>query len=138
MAPAVLLLTAAMPTILLFDDDPAVRAAIERGLSDVEHRLLEVGNPDDFFDRLAQEHVELAIISLAAISEDTAPRFQQALLGSPDTKILALASIEGGNGLTTLLKAESLRAHHLLAKPIDPQQFLAILQVLFPLPTGQD
>jgi hypothetical protein len=67
-----------------------------------------------------------------------APRVQRALLRTPDTKILALASLEKGDGLTTLLKAESLRAHHLLATPIDPQQFLSILQVLFPLPTNQD
>jgi CheY-like chemotaxis protein len=127
-----------MWTTLLLDDDPADRVVIRRAMPDTEHRLIEADDLSDFLDRLTRERVELAIISLAAVSEDMAPRVQRALLRTPDTKILALASLEKGDGLTTLLKAESLRAHHLLATPIDPQQFLSILQVLFPLPTNQD
>ncbi|ALA57599.1 hypothetical protein [Nitrospira moscoviensis] len=127
-----------MWTTLLLDDDPADRDAIRRAMPETEHRLIEADDLDDFLDRLTRERVELAIISLAAVSEDTAPRVQRALLRTPDTKILALAALDKGDGLTTLLKAESLRAHHLLATPIDPQQFLSILQVLFPLPTNQD
>ena len=127
-----------MWTTLLLDDDPADRVVIRRAMPDTEHRLIEADDLSDFLDRLTRERVELAIISLAAVSEDMAPRVQRALLRTPDTKILALASLEKGDGLTTLLMAESLRAHHLLATPIDPQQFLSILQVLFPLPTNQD
>lgn len=125
-----------MSTLLLLEDDPADRAAIQRAASDTEHCLVEAEDLDDFLNRMMQGQIELAIISLTAVSEEAVPQFQRVLLRTPDTKILALA--QGGDGLTTLLKAESLRAHHLLAKPIDRQQFLTILNVMFPLSAPQD
>lgn len=127
-----------MAMILLLDNDPVDRAAIQEAVADAERCLVETDGLDDFLDRLKDGHVELAIISLAAVCENTMPKLQRVLLQTPETKILALTPVQGGDGLATLLKAESLRAHHLLAKPIDRQQLQTILNVMFPLPSQQD
>jgi DNA-binding NtrC family response regulator len=124
-----------MPTILLVEDDHADRSLIRQTLSDTEHTLLEAETLDDCREYITDHHIDLAMVSLTIIPEQAVSDFQRMLQQTPDTKILALAPIQGKDGLTTLLRAESLRAHHLLAKPINPQQLLAILQLTFPLPT---
>jgi CheY-like chemotaxis protein len=122
-----------MPTILLLDNDPMDRGLIRQALSDTEHRLIEVEDCGDFLNRVGQELIDLAIISLTAIPDEVAPRFSQVLLRARHTKLLALAPIEGSDGLGTLMKAESLNAHHLLAKPIDRRQLQMIFNVNFPV-----
>lgn len=127
-----------MSTILLLDDDPGDRATIQRAVSDADQRLVQAKNLDDFLRRMREDHVELAIISLDIVSDKTMPDIQNAFLRTPETKILALAPIHGGDGLNTLLKAESLHAHHLLAKPVDHEQLLTVLHVMFPVSAPQD
>jgi hypothetical protein len=87
---------------------------------------------------MEQQPVDLVIISLATISELDTARLQQILRRAPDTKVLALAPPRRQTGLATLLRAESLQAHRLLANPIDPEQLLALLNLTFPQPTRQD
>ena len=75
---------------------------------------------------------DVAIVALDALPEQSLPEFHQASLYSPSTKILALAPLERQSGLSTLLKAESLHAHHLLARPLDSRQLLTLLQATLP------
>lgn len=124
-----------MPTILLLEDNATDRALIRRTIFRTEHTLIEAEALEDILAHIIHRHIDLAIISLTIVSEDALPIFQQFLLQMPDIKVLALTPHHGSDGLTTLLRAESLRAHHLMAKPIDPQQLLTILNLTFPLPT---
>jgi DNA-binding NtrC family response regulator len=126
-----------MALILLLDDDPLGHTAIQRILSGTDHRLVLAKHFDDVLSLLVWEHITLAIISLAAVPDKAVSIFQHTLHQTPDTTILALAS-KGMNGLTTLLKAESISARHLLAKPIDSAQLLNILNVRLPVPSSQE
>jgi DNA-binding NtrC family response regulator len=96
---------------------------------------LEAKNLDDALEQLTGRHIDVAIVSLSAIPERAVPYFQRLLNQAPATKVVALAPAHGGDGLTTLLLAESLHAHHLLAKPIDGEQFLNIIQLTCPMST---
>jgi DNA-binding NtrC family response regulator len=127
-----------MPTILILDDDAADTELIRRIVTDGEYTLLTSQNLEEFHRQMMRQPIDLVVISLATISEKETPRLQHILLQAPDTKILAMAPAQRGDGLTTLLRAESLQAQHLLAKPIDPQQVLTILNMTFPQPTQQD
>ena len=126
-----------MPTILVLDDDPADNALIRRIVTDSAYPLLTSKNVNEFQLLMVRQPVDLAIISLTTISETDIENLQRILRHTPETKVIALAPSQHGNGLTTLLRAESLQAHHLLAKPIDPQQLLTILNLAFPLSSQQ-
>lgn len=123
-----------MSTILLLEDNATDRALIRRTVFETEHTLIEAEALEDILAHITHRHIDLVIVSLAIVSENALSTFQQFILQMPDTKVLALTPARGGDGLTTLLKAESLRAHHLMPKPIDPQQLLSILNLTFPLP----
>lgn len=127
-----------MPTILILDDDAADTALIRRIATDGEYTVLTSQNLEEFHLQMARQPIDLVMISLATISEQDTPRLQPILRQAPDTKVLAVAPAQRGDGLTTLLRAESLQAQRLIAKPIDPQQLLAILNLTFPQPTQQD
>ena len=124
-----------MPTILLLEDEATDRALIRRAVFATDHTLIEAEALEDVADHIACRHIDLVIISLATISDGVLPTFQRLVSQMPGTRILALTPAQGADRLTTLLKAESLGAHHLLPKPIDPQQLLTILNLTFPLPT---
>jgi DNA-binding NtrC family response regulator len=124
-----------MSTILLFEDDVTDRAIIRRAVFCTDHTLIEAEALEDVADHIASRQVDLMIVSLATVSDEMLPRFQQLLSQMPATKIMALTPPNGADRLTTLLRAESLGAHHLMPKPIDPQQLLTILNLTFALPT---
>lgn len=123
-------------TILVLEDNLEDRDVIRRALSSTEYNVLEAENLEDGFEQMTKRHIDVVILSLTAIPEQGIPHFQRLLLQAPAVKVVALAPVRGGDGLTTLLRAESLKAHHLLAKPVEPQQLLTILQLTFPLPTN--
>ena len=127
-----------MPTILILDDDAADTALIRRVAADGEYTVLTSRNLEEFHDQMMRQPIDLVMISLATISGQDTARLQSILCQAPDTKVLAVAPSQRGDGLTTLLRAESLQAQHLVAKPIDPQQLLAILNLTFPQTTWQD
>lgn len=127
-----------MPTILILDNNAADTALIRRVAADGEYTVLASENLEEFHRQMTRQLIDLAVISLTTISEKDTPHIQHMLLQAPNTKVLAVAPAERGDGLTTLLLAESLKAQHLLAKPIDPQQLLTILNMTFPQPTQQD
>lgn len=127
-----------MPTILILDDNEADTALIRRVAAEGEYTVLTAQDLDEFHLQITQQPIDLAVISLATLSEKDTPRLQRILLQAPDTKVLAVAPTQRGDGLATLLRAESLQAHRLLAKPINPNQFLTILNLTFPQPTQQD
>lgn len=127
-----------MPTILVLDDNAEDVELIRRITVEGDYTILVAQNLEDFRLQLEQQPIDLAIISLATVSEADTPLLQHVLRQAPDTRVLALAPPRRGDGLATLLRAESLHAHRLLAKPIDPEQLLTLLNLTFPQPTRQD
>ncbi len=121
-----------MLTILLLDDNPTDRQLVQQALAGTDHDLLEAQSVEEARDYFLTHHVDVAILSLGLIPDQTMPDVQRALSQVPQVKVLALAPVRGEDGLTTLLRAEALHAHHLLAKPIDPQQLQTILHFTFP------
>lgn len=127
-----------MPTVLLLDNDSANLPVLREVLAKTEYHLTEAISLQDFFNLLAQGPFDLLIISLALMQEERLEEFHRLLTQTPDTKVLALAPFHPGDGLRTLLKAEALRVHHLLATPFDAQKLLSILNITLPISSPQD
>lgn len=122
-------------TILLLENNPTDEALIRQAVAGTGHTILEAKTLDHALEQMAAQHVDVLIVSLSTIPEGGLPSFQRLLDQAPATKLVALAPASGGDGLTTLLLAESLHAHHLLAKPVDSEQLVAIIQLACPLST---
>jgi DNA-binding NtrC family response regulator len=127
-----------MPTILVFDDDAVDAALIARIAKDGDHTVLASQDISEFQLQMTRQPIDLVIISLATVHEQDTARLQSILRQVPDTKVFTIAPAQRGAGLTTLLRAESLGARHLLAKPLDPDQLRAIFDLTFPQPAQQD
>jgi DNA-binding response OmpR family regulator len=123
-------------TILVLEENPVDEALIRHALAGTEHTVLEAKDLDHGLEQMTARPIDVVIVSLSAIPELGLPSFQRLLSQSPGTKLVALAPASGTDGLTTLLLAESLHAHHLLAKPVDTEQLLAIIQLTCPLSAG--
>ncbi len=123
---------AKLPTVLLLDDLTEDRTIIEQVMGS-ECRVVRTASSHELLDRLlGGEPADLAIIALDMVSDGAAQEVGQAFAESRGTKVLALAPVRQGSGLMTLLRAESLRAHHLLARPLDPQHLMMVLNSMFP------
>ena len=119
--------------ILVLEDNPIDEALIRHALAGSDHTVLEAKTLDHSLELMTAQRFDVVIVSLSAVPERGLPSFQRRLHQAPATKLVALAPASGGDGLTTLLLAESLHAHHLLAKPVDIEQLLAIIHLNCPL-----
>lgn len=126
-----------MPTILILDDDATDAALIHRVGTTEGCTVLTVQNLGEFHNQMTDRAVGLVMISLAAISRQDITGLQPILHRAFNTKVVAMVPFQPDNGLTILLRAESLQAHHLMAKPIDPQKLLALLDQTFSPATQQ-
>lgn len=127
-----------MSTILVLDDDAADNELIRRVATDSDHTVIASVTIEDFEFQMTQQPIDLVIISLTTIRDQDMTRLQPILQQAPAAKIFAVSSFQRATGLTTLLRAESLGAHHLLAKPIDPRQLRRCFEATFPQPAQQD
>ena len=127
-----------MPTILILDNDIAETDLIRRVAREGNYTVLVSQTLDQFQFEMLHHPVDLAVISLATVPERDTTLLRQILSQADDMKVLAIAPGRPEDGLATLLRAESLQAHRLLVKPIDPHQLLNVLNLTFPQPTGQD
>lgn len=54
-----------MATVLIADDDALIRMALRLAVEQRGHTVLEAGNSDEFFDRLAESPVGLCVMDAA-------------------------------------------------------------------------
>lgn len=127
-----------MPAILLLGNDTADAAPISRIAAEGGHTALASQNIDEFQRQMAGQPIDLVIIFLTTISEQDIARLRPILHQAPDTKVCAVAPDHQESWLTTLLRAESLGARHLLATPINPEQLRTIFDLTFPQPAQRD
>lgn len=127
-----------MATILVLDDRPDNVELIGRVAAEGDQVLLATRCIEEFLAHMARQSIDLAIISLGTVGERDIPRLQPVLGQYPDTKVLALVPAHQESWLATLLRAESLRARHLLATPINPHQLRTVFDLTFPQPAQQE
>jgi response regulator RpfG family c-di-GMP phosphodiesterase len=129
---------AKLPTVLLLDDLAEDRTLIEQALG-TEARVVRKRSAEELLEHLlGGEPVDLAVVALDMVSDAAAQEVGRVFGLARGTKVLALAPVQQGSGLTTLLRAESLHAHHLLARPLDAHHLLMVLNSMFPAMAPHD
>jgi two-component system, OmpR family, response regulator CpxR len=112
-----------MATILVIDDDAAMRRLILRVLRDRGHELLEAENGDDGVALVQEGRPDLIITDILMPQKEGIETIREVLDRAPGTKIIAISG-GGTQNLMFLDAAKAFGAHAALAKPFRPDELI--------------
>lgn len=119
-----------MASILIVDDDPAVRDSVDAVLSLNGHDVRQAGNGRQCETAVGQRLPDLVILDIMMPEQEGIETIRSLRRHHPNLKILA---ISGGGDIQlaqTLHFAKEFGAHAALAKPFLTQDLLATVQSL--------
>lgn len=114
------------PTILVVDDDTAIREVMRITLNLEGYRTLTVDNGADAFRLLAEEPVQLMISDVIMPETDGVELMRDVRKRYPEVKIIGMSG--GGSHITAALclrLAGQLGASAILSKPFTREELLA-------------
>jgi PAS domain S-box-containing protein len=108
-------------TLLVIDDDPAVRGFLRQILSGAGYVVVEAGDGKSGMRKIETQGVELVITDLVMPEQEGLETLQRLRVQRPNLPVIAISGAFGGSYLKT---ARRLGATATLAKPIDPETLL--------------
>ncbi len=119
-----------MPTILIIDDDDAMRSVINRTLSRSGYSTLEASNGKEGMQRIAQSSVDLVITDIIMPEMEGIDLIGKLIKMNPRPKIVA---ISGGGRVSEnyyLELAQKFGADKILPKPFEIAELVATVEAL--------
>jgi CheY-like chemotaxis protein len=111
-------------TILIVDDEPAVRAMVHMSLRLKDHfRILEVGNATDALAKAAAEHPDLILLDVALPDHDGFWVCRQ-LKGNPETSEIQVIMLTAMGLPSDREQAMQAGADGYIVKPFSPRALL--------------
>jgi len=121
-----------MATILVIDDDAAMRRIVVRMLEGTKHRILEAKDGQHGLALLAQHGADLVITDIIMPEKEGIQTIREIQERSPDTKIIAMSGGGMSRNLMFLDVARAFGADVALAKPFKPQELIEAIDRLLP------
>lgn len=119
-----------MATILIADDEPAIREVIRRILLLDHHRVIEAGDGEEAIQLIRAEKPDLALVDLFMPRKEGLETIMQLRRQFPDLKLIAISGGNPTHGMSFLELAQRLGAHRTLAKPFAMQDVLSAVNGL--------
>jgi CheY-like chemotaxis protein len=117
-------------TLLVIDDDPAVRGFLRQILAGAGYVVVEAGDGKSGMSKIGPQRVELVITDLVMPEQEGLETLQRLRVERPNLPVIAISGAFGGSYLKS---ARRLGATATLAKPIDPETLLrAVREALAP------
>ncbi len=116
-------------TIVVADDDDAVRFSIMKLLWAYGHMPVEAANGRQAIDRIRQGGVDLLITDLVMPEVEGIQTIRELRMSHPQLPIVAMSGSVHGSYLKT---ARLLGANRTIIKPIDAQELLATVGEILP------
>jgi CheY-like chemotaxis protein len=113
-----------MATILVIDDDEAMRRLILRVLGAGGHVLLEAENGQQGLKLLEEQRPDLIITDILMPRKEGIETIREVAGLSPGTKIIAISGGGGSDNLMFLDMARTFGAHAALAKPFRAEELI--------------
>lgn len=123
-----------MATILVIEDDAAMRRVVTRILDGTKHQVLEAKDGQQGLALLAQHGADLVITDILMPEKEGIQTIREIQERSPDTKIIAMSGGGVSRNLMFLDVARAFGADAALAKPFKPRELIEAVERL--LPTG--
>lgn len=119
-----------MATILVIDDEAAMRRMIVRILTGAGHRVVEAADGYIAVDAFKRENPDIVIVDILMPDRDGIETIQRIRALRGDVGIVAIS----GGGIVEpmfyLDLAEKFGAHHHLAKPFKPKELIEAVESL--------
>ncbi len=119
-----------MATILVIDDEAAMRRMIVRILTGAGHRVVEAADGYIAVDTFRRENPDIIIVDILMPDRDGIETIQKIRAVRGDVGIIAIS----GGGIVEpmfyLDLAEKFGAHHHLAKPFKPKELIEAVESL--------
>ncbi len=119
-----------MATILIIDDEPAIRRMITRLLSKAGHRVIEAANGRDGVSLFRAETPDLVVVDILMPGKDGIETMRELLAIRADIRMVAISGGGKVAGDFYLDLADLFGAQAHLAKPFSPGDLLAIVERL--------
>jgi two-component system response regulator CpxR len=116
-----------MATILVIEDDAAMRRLILRVLGSRGHALLEAENGHQGLALLENRQPDLIITDILMPGKEGIETIREVVGRWPGTKIIAISGGSGSENLMFLDMAKTFGAHASLAKPFRPEELIDIV-----------
>ncbi len=114
-----------MASILVIDDEPNMRAALERHLMAGGHEVSVAGNGAEAMEMVERRPVDLVITDLYMPGMDGVEFTIRLRQGHPDVKVIAISGGGWKNNAEALELARRVGAHRTLPKPFQQDELLA-------------
>jgi CheY-like chemotaxis protein len=108
-------------TVLLIDDDLAVRAFLRQVLHEAGYLVAEAGDGRSGMSKLEQMTVDLVITDLVMPEQEGLETVQRLRAERPELPVIVISGAFGGSFLKTARRFGAMAS---LSKPIDPQDLL--------------
>jgi hypothetical protein len=121
-----------LSTLLVIDDDPAVRGFLRQILTGAGYLVVEAGDGKTGMSKLERQAVDLVITDLVMPEREGLETLQRLRAERPQLPVIVISGDFGGSFLTT---ARRFGATATLPKPIDPEALMrAVRDALSPPP----
>lgn len=115
-------------TILVIDDDDAMRRMIARVLAQAGHRVLAVGNGREGLEAFRAHSPDLVITDIVMPEKEGIETMRELRRDSPATPVLVISGAHPTQGGLYLRMALTLGATAVLAKPFRADQLAATVR----------
>lgn|SRR5512146_1688738 len=119
-----------MATILVIDDDAAVRRVLVRSLAGAGHEIVEAENGSSGLARFREHAPELVITDIVMPQTEGIETIREIRRAAPHVKILAISGSSPPNSVFYLDMAGKLGADVTLMKPIRPAELRDVVTAL--------
>jgi DNA-binding NtrC family response regulator len=119
-------------SILLIDDEPALREILSRVLTDAGHRVVGAGNGKEASKALTTSAFDVVVTDVIMPEKDGMQVISEVRKKFPEVRIIAMS---GGGHVSRdqyLKIAKGLGAHAVLEKPFANQKLLDTIQAVAP------
>ncbi len=116
-----------MPHILIIDDDPGMREALEQNLESAGHKTLQAADGRQALQVMRHTAPDLILLDLL-MPEMDGIELLQSLQGKPRPKIIAMSGAP--EGWNVLHVAQKMGATRTLAKPFTPTDVLRAVETV--------
>jgi two-component system nitrogen regulation response regulator GlnG len=113
-----------MASVLVVDDDRAVRRLIEKALEEMEVEVLSASGPADGMELLVERKPDVALLDIVLPKISGLELFDQVRQVDPKLPVIFITSLASSE---TAIKAMSLGAYDYLVKPLSIQQIQTLV-----------
>jgi CheY-like chemotaxis protein len=121
-----------MASIVLIDDDPALRSVMRKVLERAGHAVADAENGVKGIALVERVRPDLVITDLVMPEKEGIETILELRDGFPDLPIIAVSGADGGEVEGPLVDASLFGAAAVLAKPFSIAQFLEVVESVLP------